>query len=661
MVSFVFKVRAAAEANAATGTTGTTTGTGATTGTGLATTADISSNSNAQEGSRSGQQGAAITTTNTGAASKTASAHGSTRAKVTIKGHASGSHTTGTGTGTPGTPGTHVGSSESQQAAAAIPRTITFKTPTGPSPLGASLSTTTTTTTNNTTTTTPTTGTPSSAKAARVGRSIRGGRGSRGGRLRGRTTATATATTTASTATTTTTTTASASVGKQAGAATTTTNAASALPHKPTAASKEDEALSEAPIEDHLILRVPASLAPRLRLHVQKRDLPPTALSLRFSDARKGEATFIGIASTATAGSNTGSNTGSNAGSTIQKTDQAPLVLPMQLVDLPCIIESLKTIDNKQFYKVADVAQMIVVSDPVDPTAANTTTTSSSRSRASADGSWPDGLTPPMADVRRRRFRKRISKKAIEDVEQEIERLLLADADAVDVKYDVHDRRDGDGSTIGGGSVGDALDGSEMADLMDKDGDSASMIEKNSHAGDASRGGAGGSGLAGDADDGDDQDSDLAAEIQEALDAEDDANSQDGDDDKESEDDDEEEDDDNDAQGDDGDNESEDGGPEDVEGDDREDAHLKKQANLLQHEIQDLERKLVEKNAQASSQVNPIMRKRFEEIVGKLTSELDIKRQQLETIQAELVDNEGDDPMDQMIEQMDQMDQDEAP
>ncbi|KAH6599460.1 hypothetical protein BASA61_002558 [Batrachochytrium salamandrivorans] len=599
MVSFVFKVRAAAEANAATGTTGTTTGTGATTGTDLLPS--------------------------------TASAHGSTRAKVTIKGHASGSHTTGTGTGTPGTPGTHVGSSESQQAAAAIPRTITFKTPTGPSPLGASLSTTTTTTTNNTTTTTPTTGTPSSAKAARVGRSIRGGRGSRGGRLRGRTTATATATTTASTATTTTTTTASASVGKQAGAATTTTNAASALPHKPTAASKEDEALSEAPIEDHLILRVPASLAPRLRLHVQKRDLPPTALSLRFSDARKGEATFIGIASTATAGSNTGSNTGSNAGSTIQKTDQAPLVLPMQLVDLPCIIESLKTIDNKQFYKVADVAQMIVVSDPVDPTAANTTTTSSSRSRASADGSWPDGLTPPMADVRRRRFRKRISKKAIEDVEQEIERLLLADADAVDVKYDVHDRRDGDGSTIGGGSVGDALDGSEMADLMDKD------------------------------DDGDDQDSDLAAEIQEALDAEDDANSQDGDDDKESEDDDEEEDDDNDAQGDDGDNESEDGGPEDVEGDDREDAHLKKQANLLQHEIQDLERKLVEKNAQASSQVNPIMRKRFEEIVGKLTSELDIKRQQLETIQAELVDNEGDDPMDQMIEQMDQMDQDEAP
>ena len=30
------------------------------------------------------------------------------------------------------------------------------------------------------------------------------------------------------------------------------------------------------------------------------------------------------------------------------------------LVDLPCISESLKTLDNKQFYKIADISQMII-------------------------------------------------------------------------------------------------------------------------------------------------------------------------------------------------------------------------------------------------------------------------------------------------------------
>lgn len=50
---------------------------------------------------------------------------------------------------------------------------------------------------------------------------------------------------------------------------------------------------------------------------------------------------------------------------------------------------------------------------------------------------WPHGLSAPLKYVRSRRFRKRISKKAIENVEREVERLLRADADADDVQFGI--------------------------------------------------------------------------------------------------------------------------------------------------------------------------------------------------------------------------------
>ncbi|RKP18893.1 hypothetical protein ROZALSC1DRAFT_29461 [Rozella allomycis CSF55] len=44
---------------------------------------------------------------------------------------------------------------------------------------------------------------------------------------------------------------------------------------------------------------------------------------------------------------------------------------------------------------------------------------------------WPDGLTNPLKDVRRRRFRKRMAKKVIEDIEKEVRRLLEEDSKAI--------------------------------------------------------------------------------------------------------------------------------------------------------------------------------------------------------------------------------------
>ncbi|OMO57860.1 TAFII55 protein, conserved region [Corchorus olitorius] len=65
---------------------------------------------------------------------------------------------------------------------------------------------------------------------------------------------------------------------------------------------------------------------------------------------------------------------------------------PVSLVDLPCVVESYKTYDDCALVKTADIGQMIMVREPGDAT--------------------PDvveyrhGLTPPMRDARKRRFRR---------------------------------------------------------------------------------------------------------------------------------------------------------------------------------------------------------------------------------------------------------------
>ena len=51
---------------------------------------------------------------------------------------------------------------------------------------------------------------------------------------------------------------------------------------------------------------------------------------------------------------------------------------------------------------------------------------------------WPHGISPPLPHVRKRRVRKRINKRTIESVEQEVERLLEEDANADEVKYGMY-------------------------------------------------------------------------------------------------------------------------------------------------------------------------------------------------------------------------------
>ncbi|KAH7515319.1 hypothetical protein FEM48_Zijuj10G0014000 [Ziziphus jujuba var. spinosa] len=65
---------------------------------------------------------------------------------------------------------------------------------------------------------------------------------------------------------------------------------------------------------------------------------------------------------------------------------------PASLLDLPCVVESFKTYDDSVLIKSADIGQMIMVREPGD---------------AAPDAvEYRHGLTPPMRDARKRRFRR---------------------------------------------------------------------------------------------------------------------------------------------------------------------------------------------------------------------------------------------------------------
>ncbi|KAI9776571.1 MAG: hypothetical protein M1839_009475 [Geoglossum umbratile] len=96
------------------------------------------------------------------------------------------------------------------------------------------------------------------------------------------------------------------------------------------------------------------------------------------------------------------------------------------MVDLPCVVEGMKSWDRKGWWKSADICQMLLVTGPV----ANEQIALTAPLPSVVDAKtfqYPHGLTPPMHFARKRRFRKRISNRTIEAVEDEVERLLEAD------------------------------------------------------------------------------------------------------------------------------------------------------------------------------------------------------------------------------------------
>jgi len=140
--------------------------------------------------------------------------------------------------------------------------------------------------------------------------------------------------------------------------------------------------------------------------------------------------------------------------------------LHAKVVDLPTIVESLKTIDNKSFYKTADICQMMICKEEDDQTTTDEESPSKHKkkdpNKVDKKFLWPHGITPPLKNVRKRRFRKTLKKKYVEapEIEKEVEvkRLLRGDLDAVNVKFEVLNEEDekkpiGLGSSINPGGI----------------------------------------------------------------------------------------------------------------------------------------------------------------------------------------------------------------
>ncbi|EFA00911.1 transcription initiation factor TFIID subunit 7 [Tribolium castaneum] len=118
-------------------------------------------------------------------------------------------------------------------------------------------------------------------------------------------------------------------------------------------------------------------------------------------------------------------------------------LLPAKVMDLPTIIESLKTIDSKGFYKTADICQMLICKEEDDQTTTDEESPQKSKrkdpNKVEKKYLMPHGITPPTKNVRKRRFRKTLKKKYVEapEIEKEVKRLLRIDNDAVSVKWEV--------------------------------------------------------------------------------------------------------------------------------------------------------------------------------------------------------------------------------
>ncbi|EPQ31108.1 uncharacterized protein PFL1_01297 [Pseudozyma flocculosa PF-1] len=316
-----------------------------------------------------------------------------------------------------------------------------------------------------------------------------------------------------------------------------------------------------------------------------------------------------------------------------------------KLVDLPSIVESHKTLDNRQFFKISDISQMLLIEDQIqDETQASGS--SSGRGFDINDFIYPHGITPPMKWARKRRFRKRAPRRAIETVEKEVERLLKEDKKAEQVEYEIFDAANGlppdledeedadaageedddDGRSVsasvaGATSVADTPRpvGSDDEATQFGEGEEVDGSQMGDYDREARHGGDG-------YDDEDDVDEDLAAELDAALEEEDDAESarwagseaQSRASDQEDLWDDEDDDD--------GDDDDEEEGDED-ENDDEKEARVREAQ--LEAECREIEALVRRKQADVDSTMNMIIKSRHQQALRRLTTERDIKRGQL--------------------------------
>lgn len=272
------------------------------------------------------------------------------------------------------------------------------------------------------------------------------------------------------------------------------------------------------------------------------------------------------------------------------------------LVDLPTVVEGMKSWDKRGWWKSADICQMLWVFAPIHKED-EAKTIELPKIVHPETFQYPHGLTPPMHDARKRRFRKRISRTAIEAVEDAVEKLLEADTKAASTRYEMIDL--------------DAKEpGSESEGSYDYDEDAEGELDDNAYFGTVHHPSMG-----------DDMAADLEADLEKAFDAvsaaatptgftpsavmESPSSARDMEDDS-------------------GDESLE----EDEEGEDGMEVDENERARLAQlqgtkEDIADLERQISNVQAQHAQQVNPILKKRLEDNIRKLKAELQLKKSSL--------------------------------
>lgn len=316
-----------------------------------------------------------------------------------------------------------------------------------------------------------------------------------------------------------------------------------------------------------------------------------------------------------------------------------------KIVDLPCIVESHKTLDNKQIFKIADISQMLLVERPVaNESEAVEAAASSTREAGQAkvgfnadDYIYPHGITPPMHWARKRRFRKRIHNRGIDTVEKEVENLLNDDRRAEKVEYEFVDPAEAD-------AIEEEIANTKYEQKdMDHDGDDSQMHGSGDEDdGDSRRGGD---------DDDENVDQVLAAELDAALtreqggEGDESASNSDNDNDNSDEErsradsdledlwDDEENEDGDDNEENEPENEAEnDADKDDDDGDGEEEAERRVRESQLEAECREIETMIRRKQHDIDATLNALIKSRHQQALRKLQVEFDLKKKHLQDI-----------------------------
>ncbi|KAA8896747.1 hypothetical protein TRICI_006832 [Trichomonascus ciferrii] len=258
-----------------------------------------------------------------------------------------------------------------------------------------------------------------------------------------------------------------------------------------------------------------------------------------------------------------------------------------KLVDLPTVTEVHKTFDRKNIYKGADVCQMLLVTEPIEYE------DEVFNIKDAPQSVYPHGLTPPLNNVRKRRFRKRISNKIIETVEAKVNDLFRLDEEAEESHYELLTPQQLAASnaapTASGGQGGSSS--AEPTTPYDMLGSQATSPQVETPG------------------DEEEEEDEMLGELEKALEGEDE-------DDEEEDDEDDEED------------EKSDGEGEGEGGMDEEELEKAKHRSIIKEEIADLEGIIADKEQKAASTVNQILRGRQQDVINKLKGELEMKRRQ---------------------------------